>query len=63
MSPISPTVPIIADLSGNTFPVTIDTTVEPFLKYVIDPEGALFGNSPCGIDNYREFVVLDAKTI
>lgn len=54
---ISPTIPIIADLLGNTFPVIIDTNVQPFLKYVIDPKGALFGNSPCGIDNYRNYVV------
>lgn len=63
LSEISPTVPVISDLSGNVFPVTIDTTVEPFLKYVIDPEGVLFGNTPCGIDNYRRFVVLNTRTI
>ncbi|MFY7730783.1 MAG: hypothetical protein ACOVRN_14770 [Flavobacterium sp.] len=63
MTDISQRAAIIADLSGNVFPVTIDTTVEPFLKYEIDPEGVLFGNSSCGIDNYRDFVVLNTTSI
>lgn len=49
-------VPVICDLSGNTVPVSIDTTVQPYLKYMIDPSGALFGNSVCGIDNYLHYV-------
>jgi hypothetical protein len=47
---------VISDLSGNTFPVIIDTNVTPYLKYNIDPSGALFGNNTCGINNYINYV-------
>ena len=50
-------VPVIADLSGNTFPVEIDKTVTPFLKYNIDPSGNLFGNTVCGINNFENYIV------
>ena len=53
--------PIISDLNGGTYPVTIDTTVQPYLKYNIDPSGNLFGDSPCGIDNYLDYVVFDVS--
>lgn len=50
-------VPVIEDLSGNVSPVIIDTTTTPFLKYNIDPNGLLFGNTPCGINNFENFLV------
>jgi hypothetical protein len=53
--------PIISDLNGGTYPVLIDTTVQPFLKYNIDPSGNLFGNSPCGINKFLNYVVYDVK--
>ncbi len=51
--------PIISDLSGNTYPVIIDTNpnIEPYLTYNIDPSGNLFGNTVCGINNYENYVV------
>ena len=49
--------PIISDLSSNNFPVIIDKTVVPFLTYNIDPSGNLFGNSPCGINNFENYIV------
>ncbi len=52
--------PIISDLSGNTYPVIIDTNtefVEPYLTYNIDPSGNLFGNTLCGIDNFQNYIV------
>jgi hypothetical protein len=61
LSDLSGNTPVISDLSGNTFPVLIDTTVAPFLKYNIDPSGNLFGNTPCGIDNYLNYVTFDAS--
>lgn len=61
LSDLSGNTSIISDLSGNTFPVTIDTSVTPYLKYNIDPSGVLFGNTPCGIDNYLNYVVYDAS--
>ena len=53
--------PIISDLNGGDYPVLIDTTVQPYLKYNIDPSGNLFGNSPCGIDNFLNYVVYDVS--
>ena len=40
-----------------------NTTINPssvfYLTYTIDPTGALFGNSPCGINNYPNFMGYD----
>jgi len=50
----------ISDLSGNC-PTTISTTVTPNtlpLEYVIDPSGALFGNTTCGLNNFTEFNIV-----
>lgn len=47
---------MITDLSGNTFPVTIDTSVMPYTKYCVDPSGVLFGRNPCGLENFLDFV-------
>ena len=52
-------IPVISDLDGNTSPVIIDDKVIPFLKYNIDPSGNLFGNSPCGITNFENYLVYD----
>ena len=60
LSELNGVTPIISDLSGNTFPVIIDTNVTPYLKYNIDPSGVLFGNDTCGIDNYITYVRYDA---
>jgi hypothetical protein len=48
---------VVSDLSGNIHPVKIDTTVEPYLKYNIDPSGNLFGNTVCGINNFENYVI------
>jgi hypothetical protein len=48
---------VATDLSGNIHPIKIDTTVEPFLKYNIDPSGNLFGNTICGINNFENYIV------
>jgi hypothetical protein len=61
LSDLSGNTSIISDLSGNTFPVIINTSVKPFLKYNIDPSGVLFGNTPCGIHNYLNYVVYDTS--
>ena len=57
LSDLSLNTPIISDLDGNSFPVTIDVTVQPYLKYNIDPSGNLFGNDVCGINNFLKYVV------
>ena len=50
-----------ADTSGNCSPKFGNTTTSggsPFYwGYVIDPFGELFGVSPCGINNYANFMV------
>lgn len=50
-------VPVVVDLSGNTYPVNIVTGITPFLKYNIDPSGNLFGNTPCGINNFENYLI------
>lgn len=49
--------PIITDLSGNIYPVEINTNVVPYLTYNIDPSGVLFGETVCGINNWRNYMV------
>jgi hypothetical protein len=51
---------VVSDLSGNIHPIIIDTTVEPFLKYNIDPSGNLFGNTVCGINNFENYIVYNS---
>jgi hypothetical protein len=63
LSELNGVTPIISDLSGNTFPVIIDKSVAPYLKYNIDPSGALFGNDTCGINNYLNYVTCDVSSI
>ena len=58
---LSGNVLVIADLSGNTFPTTISTTVTPYLTYNIDLSGNLFGNSVCTINNFQNYVVYGAS--
>jgi hypothetical protein len=54
---------VVSDLSGNINPVTIDTTVEPYLKYNIDPSGNLFGNTVCGINNFENYITYNSGDI
>ena len=62
LSDLTDNIPIISDLSGNTFPVIIDASGTPFLKYNIDPSGVLFGNNVCGINNYLNYVSYDVSS-
>jgi hypothetical protein len=62
LTDLSGNTPIISDLSGNTFPVIINTSVTPFLTYNIDPSGVLFGNDICGINNYLNYVSYDISS-
>ena len=59
---LSGKIPIISDLSGNTFPTDISTLVTPYLTYNIDPSGKLFGNTICGINNYQDFIVYNTNS-
>jgi hypothetical protein len=53
-------VPVISNLSDNSYPVQISTSVIPYLTYNIDPSGNLFGNTICGIDNWQNYVRYNA---
>jgi hypothetical protein len=61
LSDLSGNTPVISDLSGNNFPVNIKTDVIPFITYNIDPSGNLFGNTPCGVNNFLDYVVYDVN--
>lgn len=55
-------VSVIEDFSGNVVPSTIDANInEPYLRYNIDPNGSLFGNNVCGINNYVNYMVYNAN--
>jgi hypothetical protein len=54
---LSGNVPVISDLSGNIYPVSISTTDIPYLTYDIDPSGNLFGDTVCGINNFEQYLV------
>jgi len=49
-------VSVIKDLSNNAVPSTINVNAIPFLRYEIDPNGSLFGNSICGIENFKRYL-------
>ena len=51
-----------SDLSCNVFSATsidLSANVPFYYKYKIDPCGLLFGNSPCGYNNYENFRVIN----
>ena len=54
---LSGNIPVIEDFSGNQVPSTINTNTTPYLEYNIDPSGALFGNTFCGINNFVDYMV------
>lgn len=47
----------ISNLRTNESPTFISRTAIPYLNYNIDPNGSLFGNSPCGLSNYTNYKV------
>ncbi len=49
-------VEVIKDLSNNASPSTINSSLIPFLNYEIDPNGRLFGDSICGIYNFKRYL-------
>jgi len=49
-------VSVIKNNVTDTSPTTIDrATTNPYLKYTIDPNGSLFGNTICGENNYVNY--------
>ena len=49
-------VPVIQNNAGES-PTTISTSVIPYLTYVIDPSGVMFGDSICGLSDINDFRV------
>jgi len=52
-------VPVIKDMTNDEIPAHINTNVIPYLTYNIDPKGVLFGNTPCGLNNYLSYLEYD----
>jgi len=52
-------VPVIQNTS-NQSPTSISTSVIPYLTYVIDPSGVMFGDSVCGLSDINDFRVLNS---
>jgi len=44
-------------ISNPVTPTTINPSSTFYLTYRIDADGLLFGNSPCGINNYPNYMV------
>ena len=43
-------------------PTPVNITDIPYLNYIIDPSGVLFGETTCGLNNYTIFMVLDSSS-
>lgn len=52
-------VPVIQNMVGDS-PTTISTSAIPYLTYVIDPSGVMFGNSICGLNDINDFRILNS---
>lgn len=52
-------VPVIQNNSGES-PTTISTSSIPYLTYVIDPSGVMFGNTICGLNDINDFRVINS---
>jgi len=52
-------VPVIQSTSGKS-PTTISTSVNPYLTYVLDPSGVMFGDSVCGLNDINDFRILNS---
>jgi hypothetical protein len=54
---------VIQDPSGNVCPTTIRYGEIPnfYVRYIIDPNGKLFGNTECGINNFLNYLVYNPR--
>jgi hypothetical protein len=50
---------VIQNNTGES-PTTISTSSIPYLTYVIDPSGVMFGNTICGLNDINDFRVLNS---
>ena len=49
-------VPVIQQNDPYAVPAQLDVTSIPYLDYIIDPCGNLFGNTICGTNNYQNYL-------
>ena len=50
-------VPVLQNAVTLKSPTSISSSSEPFYQtYTIDPKGLLFGNTPCGVNNFVQFM-------
>jgi hypothetical protein len=49
---------VIENIEGQT-PTTISVTSLPYLDYIIDPSGTLFGDTVCGLNNIMDHRVFN----
>lgn len=51
-------VSVILDTSGNVCPTQLEYSAlqDFYIRYAIDPKGELFGNTPCGQNNYQHYL-------
>ena len=52
-------VPVIQNTTGVS-PTTISTSSIPYLTYVIDPSGVMFGNNICGLNDINDFRIINS---
>lgn len=54
---------VIQDASGNVCPTNIIYSEIPnfYARYIIDPNGKLFGNTQCGINNFFNYLVYNPR--
>jgi len=52
-------VSVIENTAGVS-PTTISTSSTPYLTYVIDPSGVLFGNTICGLNDINNFRIINS---
>ena len=50
-------IPVIVDNPSGITPAIIDPNQNPNVRYTIDPDGILFGNDICTINNWQNYVV------
>lgn len=50
-------IPVIIDNTNGISPSLINLTQNPTTRYTIDPDGILFGNNICTINNWENYVV------
>jgi len=56
-------VPVIqSNVSPYETPTAITTASTPYLDYIIDPSGNLFGNNTCGLLNYEKYLISNENT-